>query len=120
MKRDNRYVQEITRREIGLPVVIYETNLPTARTYLEKIELSGLVVPVGHGDINIIINLGFESPEKVGIPVFEAYKHYPGYRGYEGRLARREIIEMDEETRQREVMNAFKVWVIQHWAQFKF
>lgn len=115
VRRDNRYIQEISRQEIGLPVIIYEENEPTARDYLDRLNIDGVVIPVGHGDINAIRNLGFESPQDVGIPVFEAHKHFPGYRGYEGSLTREEIGEMRESKREGIVRDDFRKWVVQHF-----
>ncbi|MBI4158983.1 hypothetical protein HY500_01860 [Candidatus Woesearchaeota archaeon] len=115
VRRDNNYIKGIVEREIGLPVVIYERNLHTARIYLNRLEISGLIIPVGHGDINSIGNLGFKSPQDVGIPVFEAHKHFPRYRGYEGSLTCEEIEYMKESERERIVMDDFKAWVVQHF-----
>ncbi len=121
VRRDNRYLSEIVKAQIGLQVFIYEENFPNVADYMERLKIDGLIIPVGHGDINVLANLGwYSSPDKVGIPVFEAHKHLPGYRGYIGSLTNPEIAKMDESQRGKCVQDAFTAWIIQNFKSQNF
>ena len=115
VRRDNRYVSHIVTQELGLHVMLYEENIPTVAEYLNRLKISGLVIPVGHADINLLANLEGKLAAPLTIPVFEAYKHFPGYRGYTGSLTPAEIQAMKSPQRESVVSDAFRRWVVEHF-----
>ncbi len=115
VQRNNEYLSGIVKNQLGLQVFIYEVNCSDIIEYLRRLNFDGLIVPVGHGDINTLSNLGYSSPDQVGIPVFEAHRHLPGYRGYTGPLTNSEIAKMDDSLRNKCVHDAFTAWVIEHF-----
>ena len=100
------------REEIGLQIFLYENNIGTVGEYLERLAIDALVIPVGHADINTLRNLGYRNAEELEIPVFEAHKHFPGYRGYQGSSTAQEIKGMGDIKREEEVHKAFRKWVV--------
>ena len=111
--RNNGYIPRLLERKFGRPVFcLYSGNFPQARDLYEQLSsLDGLIIPVGHGDINAVMHMGIEDPSTRKMPVFEAHKHYPGYRGYEGIASPDQIKDMNSLQREWEVRRAFEHWL---------
>jgi hypothetical protein len=107
--RDNSYIEKTLKQELTTPTIIYQVNISACINLFNNLDLSGLVIPVGHADVNLLSKL--KNVSLVEIPVFEAYKHYPGYRGYSGNLRNAEIIKMTELQRQEKIQTAFRDWI---------
>lgn len=115
--RDNTFFKQSLSNIVQpiLPVCIYEHNRPNCYEITRRLRLDGIIIPIGHADISTLESLDYKTPEEAGIPVFEAYKHFPGYRGYEGTITAERLEYMAEEIRGDFVHNAFKEWAVKYF-----